>query len=372
MATKQVEIGLLKGKIKELNGLDLELVVNTPTGEDDYSFEKAVPFFKEIITLYNTIGIDELPFFHIDVITRLKNLAKGTLDAYSSIVEQYHPGDDRDANIEKIESLISGAFYQYHDTYKEFIPFIALEESPVSTSSGVLNKLESAVQQSEEKLKRIDWALIETERLLEPIRDNSGAIAISRHGEYFKGEADEHEESAKKWLKAVFGISALGVVVVILFIWALPFLSPSIKSWLGIVETQPASSEKVVSATGNTETGSKQKAASPVSNIVSNSIGKVFLFSIIYYMLVWAARNYRAHRHNAVMNRHRALSISTFESFTALASDYDPDIKAAVLLKTTEAIFGPSATGYLSGEKEQTQGNPVIGSVQTLLKTKPD
>ena len=75
-------------------------------------------------------------------------------------------------------------------------------------------------------------------------------------------------------------------------------------------------------------------------------------------MLLWSSRNYKAHRHNNVINRHRANALSTFKVFVDSSKD-DIATKNALLLKSAEAIFSPAITGYLTKEPDN-QGTPQI------------
>lgn len=64
----------------------------------------------------------------------------------------------------------------------------------------------------------------------------------------------------------------------------------------------------------------------------------------------WAARNYKANRHNIVVNRHRATALDTFRTFVKSADD-DDETKKAILLQTTHTIFVSQPSGY-TNEKE--------------------
>jgi hypothetical protein len=81
--------------------------------------------------------------------------------------------------------------------------------------------------------------------------------------------------------------------------------------------------------------------------------------------MIWTGRIYRAYKHNAVVNRHRANALATFEAFAKAASDMET--KNAVLLQATQCIFAPQQTGYVSGEPETTMP-PVLEIVRNLGK----
>ncbi len=49
--------------------------------------------------------------------------------------------------------------------------------------------------------------------------------------------------------------------------------------------------------------------------LVRQLVARVIFLSLLLYAVVLAARNYRAHRHNAVLNRHRQTAPATFDAF---------------------------------------------------------
>ncbi len=97
---------------------------------------------------------------------------------------------------------------------------------------------------------------------------------------------------------------------------------------------------------------------------------KVIIFSILYYGLMFCSRNYKANRHNFIVNKHRFNALKTFEAFVAPASG-DQQTKNAVLLRTTETIFSPAITGYLSKEPDN-QGSPAIMEIFRSFTGKSD
>ena len=73
------------------------------------------------------------------------------------------------------------------------------------------------------------------------------------------------------------------------------------------------------------------------------TVPKLIILSVFFSALIWAAKNYQAHRHNYVINRHRQDSLSTFEGFVSAAGD-DTETKNAVLLQATQSIFASQST----------------------------
>lgn len=79
----------------------------------------------------------------------------------------------------------------------------------------------------------------------------------------------------------------------------------------------------------------------------------------------WSARNYRAQRHNEVVNRHRQNALRTFETFAVAATE--PATKDAVLIAAAKSIFEAQRSGYLVGELEKVPSGAVIEILKSAI-----
>lgn len=75
---------------------------------------------------------------------------------------------------------------------------------------------------------------------------------------------------------------------------------------------------------------------------------RIIVLVVLFTATLWCGRIYKALMHQAVTNRHRALSLQTFQAFSAAASD--DDTRNAVLTETTRSIFATTASGYIDSE----------------------
>lgn len=97
--------------------------------------------------------------------------------------------------------------------------------------------------------------------------------------------------------------------------------------------------------------------------------GRVAVLAIGSYFTVWAARNYKAHRHLCVLNRHRQKALSTFSTFVGAARD--EATKNAVLLETTRCIFNAGSTGYASSSEGEPSPAQFIEVVKSFTNRGP-
>ena len=72
----------------------------------------------------------------------------------------------------------------------------------------------------------------------------------------------------------------------------------------------------------------------------------LLLFALAVFMKVFSAE-----RHNCIVNRHREVALSTFQTFHEGTSDHDT--RNAILLQAASAVFAPQPTGYTKTPLEQ-------------------
>ena len=150
-----------------------------------------------------------------------------------------------------------------------------------------------------------------------------------------KEEADKHEEEAeKKWAKRTVGLAvALGVYAFLsIYLHKLP--------WVKLENTYQT---------------------------VQFAISKILIFAVISYMLYLSTKNYLAHKHNAVVNRHRQNALMTYTNIADAASEASN--RDVILTHAAGCIFSPQPTGY-SGEQsgEGASAKTVVELLSTTMK----
>ena len=86
-----------------------------------------------------------------------------------------------------------------------------------------------------------------------------------------------------------------------------------------------------------------------VYNYVHNIVGRVVIITGLLYFISISSKNFKAQKHNSIINRHRANCLKTFESFNKSTSDQQT--KDAILLEASHTIFGYQSTGYTDTEE---------------------
>jgi hypothetical protein len=139
---------------------------------------------------------------------------------------------------------------------------------------------------------------------------SAGAAVFARQ---FQNEATSQNTSAGKWLAATaFLAIATLTTAVFFFIW--------------------------------------QQPAAGVVEAIQRSSSRILIVGILFAATVWCGRIYRALSHQAAVNQHRGVAISTLQAFVQAA--VDDRTKDAVLLEATRTVFGRATTGLVSGEAD--------------------
>lgn len=78
------------------------------------------------------------------------------------------------------------------------------------------------------------------------------------------------------------------------------------------------------------------------------------------------SRNYRAQAHNYIINKNKQNALSTFETFVNASSN--EEIRNAVLLQTTKAIFSNPKSGYLKEDGSSDDSAHIIEIIKDVSK----
>lgn len=172
------------------------------------------------------------------------------------------------------------------------------------------------------------------------MQDELAKETVSRHKAIFAKQAEKHQQASQIWLFATGGlVVAFGVI----FYWLFSVLKLDGTEWIGVLQ---------------------------------NVFTKGFLLTLIYLVLNRSIKNYTAHKHLEVINRHRQNALDTFDDFVESAGE-NQETRDAVLLAATNAIFDANQSGYLPTKTKGTDNaNPIQQVVRAVLpgssSTKPE
>jgi hypothetical protein len=221
---------------------------------------------------------------------------------------------------------INDVFETYYSHIFEILSHIKIQKfKPSEFEKEVKTKLKTVRDITNEANKK----LTEINDILSKTKQVAGKTGVTEYATYFKEEASEHSQKSNEWLRAVVVMSlvVVGWGIILMF-------------WI--------------------------KRGLTTGEAVQYAIAKFIVLSALFYILVWVTKNYNAHRHNYIVNKHRSNSLNSFETF--VKSTEDPTTKDAVLLQATQSIFSPQPSGYDNGGNE---GDPSNKFIETLRYFEP-
>ena len=280
-------------------------------------FSEYVGLFNRVIDLFNRLRNSDLEPVPTETIGHLKAVADEVAGALQSIVDfDISAGNNPQATR---QHYIQAVLDSYEAAKRTIGPVIALS---FAWNRGIhmneareevreeLNKIREMANQAQNNL---GIKLEQANRTVSAIRDRAGEVGVAEHARVFEDAATDFEREKNRWLQflkylygggAFLAIANLSIVVILIV----------------------------------------QNAGLETEAVIQLAVAKLLLFSFVYYIVVWAARIHRAASHNEIVNHHRALALKTFDKFVAAAGD-EPT-KQAVLLRTTESIFGHRPSGF--------------------------
>ena len=169
----------------------------------------------------------------------------------------------------------------------------------------------------------------EVEKIVQATKEAAAEVTVARFTEQFDTEANSLAKQSERWLYATsaFAACTIGAAIYSYIQFELP---------------------------GGAGTG----------GILGHTLSKLSVIAVLLTGTLWCGRIYRALVHQVTINRHRALSLQTFQAFVK-ATD-DPRVKDSVLMAATKTIFGTVPTGLVdqaqSGQDSNAQIVEVINS----------
>ena len=237
------------------------------------------------------------------------------------------------------DSLIHQIVAQYQPCFNELHPLIAYSHY----RSADFQSLEREARETRQKLEesvadgemRMQIALTEIHQILAAARTAAAEVGVSQQAIHFQDAAKEHEDESSKWQTRTGWSSVVLFVVAVIFLFARN---------LGL-------------------------EADSTPDVIQLAVAKVLVFATVSYTVYLCARNFLAHKHNAIVNRHRQNALLTYTTLAEAAhSRTDQDV---VLTYAAACIFGPQPTGYTrEGGEGFTPPNSVIGLVKDAAEGK--
>lgn len=337
----------IKLVIAEIKKLDVENDLVRVGSLGDWAFKELRNEFKQMKVLLMKLEITELTNIHLPILSDLSRDLNALLVILRSItkfgVAQDRAEQAKNSIINNFNEQFakvldrSARAFQMLDLTNDIIVEGSLEYHRAEEPSPVIKseELEKEVKAAQEKLRT---ALTEMESALAAVRAKSKEVGVERYSKIFGDESKKYFNTSIVWL----------ILTVLLLVAGIGY---GYNLNEGLVEL-------AIDAT-------KSKLLDNNNYVLQITIIRLLTITILFYALTICMKNYRAQKHNQIINRHRHNALTTFETFSAGATD--EGTKNAVLLEATRAIFGNQSTGF--GSKDSDVESPTSQVIE-ILKTR--
>lgn len=301
-------------------------------GWGSITFEKGADDLKRIFEILAHLSLLPLEYLTDSAISQIQSSANSTADVLDRIdkfnIEQQTPTQVRDALVQELH----GQADQLYHHASPWVPFLAYQKGDVAKN---IEALTASVSNAKTIVDEAKTAIAarqgEIETIITQAREASAAAGAAVFTQDFKNESSDLAARAEKWLKltALLATVTLGTA---LAMWLLPL----------------------------------NGADTPA--LIQRFGGKIAVLVVLFTATLWCAKTHNALMHLSTVNRHRALSLQTFQAFSHAASD--ESTKNAVLMEATRAVFGSVPTGFLDGKAGSADGDVKIIEIARTFGSK--
>ena len=272
--------------------------------------ENILNIIEEHLEDINSLPIEKLPTRDLDnLVETLQSLIKFCAQINVFKVSQENATIIRD----KLKNNFLGAATNFLNFITSIMGFLHFYRDKIAEKdwNKKFAKITKVVEASEEKGEELN-------KILEGARQASVETGTAGFSGAFEKEAKKLKWISRTWL-------GLTVILVIITYFVISTIWEEVKS---------------IPQDFFTEQNYLFKA-------IQFTILRVIILSLPISGMWWCARQYKVLSHLATLSRHRALSLNTLNAF--LNATEDPEIKNAILLEVSRAVFQAGQTGFLEG-----------------------
>lgn len=299
--------------VNYLSNIDVQALVLDPNNESIRFLElkEDIEFIKIAAQSFKKLPYNLLSSFDMTEVYKVFNNLVTNLHA----IENFNIEPD---HVDSRKKQITNIFKENKKEFsKTLIPYFGLLEA--LNESTKRERLDTFVSDSFSTKKNIDNILNDAQEALSAIKQASGEIGAEKFAESFDKESVKLNKGARLWLL---------VTAVLAFI--------SFTTFNGFLENQPSI------------------YSTPTAIIYISS--RVFIMTLLISATFWCGNMYKIIKHQAAANKFKANALNTFQTF--VENTENPDIKDAVLLETTKAIFTEYSTGLI-GQDDANKYKPM-------------
>lgn len=313
--------------LKRVQDFDPKTLVQQARLGDAGAFEGAVKPATRLIDLFMKLPTEAVREFPV---VQKQNIQSWSKSAYALFDEILQFSLDEGSVEQRKQALITKLRNEYQTYFNHLFPLISYAVARTVDFNRLSEEGRAAVQSIRDETAKLTTEIHGTSEnaklVLDEVREAAAEHGVTQEAKYFSDEASAHQVAATKWLWAS---SIAGAVVVAYAVATLFF--PQI-DWF---------------------------RASTTAEAIQLTASKILIFLVLSYLLFQCVRNYSAHQHNAVANKHRQNALMTYRTLAEAGGS--PEARDTVLQHAAAAIYAPNDSGYLKTEERGYGGNPIVG-----------
>ena len=296
--------------VENMKTVDLESIARTAELGSQLGFQAAASDVGCIVDICKRLSPTNINWLPYTVLTRVPECLK-KVHISIKLIQDFNPQTDANARFRHI-TIVKDACEKAFDILAPCLCSGVGQE-------GEFKKLQDALVARAGELQRgLETSTKEANDLLAQIRKTAAEQGVSQQAAFFKQEADMHMADATDWKKKVWWTTCILFALAIgsIFLPIIPGMD-AVDPW-------------------------------------QLSLSKTLVFVVLGYALFFCAKNYAAHRHNAVVNRHRQNALMTYEAL--VKANKNPENADIVLTHAARFIYAPQDSGYTRGGNSDSGG----------------
>lgn len=320
MANSQLE--RTKSSLERIQSFDISTLPRAADLGARLNFKEAVEPARRLINLFKQYPIQFLDELPPNQQLMLQQQADSLFNIFDQMLK-FDPAQTPDSNGVR-NNVIATLKNLYQPSFDALFPLISYGASRLRDFAALEREARAAVQSAADSAaqltKELEKSKEQAEQVLADVRKVAAETGVSQQAIYFQQDGLSHDKDAGIWQKrTVYLAVALGLYAAVSATFhKIPWLEP--KSTYDAFQL---------------------------------GLSKLLIFMVIAYMLILSARNFLAHKHNAIVNRHRQNALLTFNALVDAAKGEDR--KDIVLTYAAACIFSPQETGYTKSGSGQPE-----------------
>lgn len=314
--------------LERIQTIDPASISRTETLGKAFDFSESVSVLKKIIDFFKRIPSEGLMSIPDNLRASIENEANSTYSLYERVMS-FNPVATANAAGER-QGLMSEFSSRWRDVFNNLFPVVNYLTSLQTDIAAIEREAQASIAhvKSEAETFQAEMETMKStaQRILTEVRAVAAEAGVSQQATYFGDESASHATEADTWQRYAVGTAiGLGIFAAVSVLAGKYFLVPE--------DTYQS---------------------------IQLALSKVLIFSTIASMLFLCTRTLAAHRHNAVVNKHRQNALLTFNALAEAASS--DQIRDVVLTHASACVFEPQDSGF----SKAGQGNASQTAVEIL------